>query len=372
MPLLKRCIVLFMLACMVSPAIAATDCHSEPSSSPSAYTHSLCALLQAANDEHANFHAALVVQHGQIVVEQYWDGDDRIPGDWFGHAATFDEQTLHDVRSISKSVVGLLTGIAIAQGKIQSVDQPISTWLGDHPAIQANPKLGAITLRHLLTMSSGLQWNEDAGFVLSQDQIRMEFSSDMVSYVLSRPMAFEPGSRYDYNSGNTALLGAILERATGVPFMQYAQAKLFQPLGIEHVEWTRGRKQQLLFHAGLRLTARDLAKIGALILAHGAYDGRTIVPASYLEDSLRPALQAEGKWQYGYTWRMADVSVDQRAVHWIGGMGNGGQRLIIVPALDAVIVLYAGRYNKPGAENYRASNVLFQQLIEVLAKEAKE
>jgi CubicO group peptidase (beta-lactamase class C family) len=321
----------------------------------------LCQIVESASHGANLLHSVVVEYQGQLVAERYFPGRDKIMGEFFGHETMFTPQTLHDMRSISKSVVSLLIGIAQQQGRIGSIDTAVLSFFSaaEVPPPPA-PGWERITLRHLLTMSSGLAWQEDGLF---GDQTRMEFSGDQAYYVLGRAVAQPPGARYLYTSGNTVLLGRVLERVTGMDLEEYARQVLFEPMGITDLEWRKGRDGRAFAHAGLRLRPRDLVKLGRLVLDGGRWHGRQIVPKAWVQDSTESHVSAELDWHYGYQWRVGDIVVGGTSWHWIGAFGNGGQRLFVVPALELSVAILAGRYDAPYPTNGRPSQELFQKIL---------
>lgn len=312
-------------------------------------------------------HAVLVEQRGQLLGEAYFTAEDKPSGDWVARSVAFDADTLHDMRSISKSVVALLVGIAHGQGKLDT-ERPVMDWFPEHAAL-ATPQRQAIRLQHLLTMTAGLEWNETAVSYanLNNSETRMAMSLDPVAYVLSREMVAEPGRRFEYSGGATLLLAEILERATGRPIDAYAREVLFLPLGIENFTWRRHALWgKPLPFSGLRLTPRSMIVVGRLALDQGTQGGRVVVPADWVAQMQQAHVAATGQGLgYGWQWWVGRIERGPAAgTRWFAGLGNGGQVLMVVPELDATIAVTAGRYNSPASS--RPSLAICRSVIDVL------
>jgi len=318
----------------------------------------LCALLDAPARDGANVHAIVVLRHGAVVAERYYTGRDR--SIWSLHASTvqFDASMRHDLRSVSKSVTSLLWGIAQGEGRMPPLDTPV---LDLYPELADLKSQGRdrITLRQLFTMSSGLAWEEPIRYGLGNDETGLYWRSSQARYLFDRPLA--PGKpAFNYNGGATAVIADILARRTGMPVDRYAQQKLFAPLGITQWEWQKDVRGRPMAFAGLRLRPRDLASIGQLVLQRGQWQGKQLIPAQWIAESLTPHVETGDGLQYGYQWWSGMVDAAGGKQRWHAGFGNGGQRLFIVPALDLVVVINAGGYDDAGSG--RHSSALFRSI----------
>jgi CubicO group peptidase (beta-lactamase class C family) len=314
----------------------------------------LCGIAARLKQAETNIHGVVIVRHGRLVFEQYFSGYDRPWGQGEGQR-DFDATTKHDMRSVSKSVVSLLAGIAIDRKLIAGADEPILKFFPDYSAVRS-PGWDTIMLRHLLTMSSGMQWDEARAWTdPKNDEPYLGSEADPVRYVLSKPIAAPPDTVWTYNGGGTDLLGNVIERVSGKPLEVFAREMLFAPLGIFDWEWMKYRNEKIAAAAGLRLRPRDAAKIGQLLLNKGDWNGRQIVSARWIEQSVTPRFQAiglfGGLFYYGQQWWMGRTLSGDKDVKWIAAQGLGGQRIVVIPELDLVMVTTAGLYSSPRQGN---------------------
>lgn len=308
----------------------------------------LCAALQRFARDPANLHALLVERHGRIVAEVYRSGPDESIYSMWRSTVAFGPETRHDVRSISKSVVSLLWGIAQGQGKTPPMDTGVLDLLPELADLR-NAGRERITLDHLMSMRSGLEWNESAKTygTLTSDETALYWKGDQARFLFDRRLASEPGTHYNYNGGHTAVIAELLSTRTRVPLVEFARQNLFQPLGITDWEWRSDLRGRPVSFAGLRLRPRDLAKIGRMVLDKGKWEGTQVVPAEWIVASLTPRILTGEGPGYAYQWWTGAVQASGHSYEWRAGFGNGGQRLFLVPALDLVVVFAAGEYNNP-------------------------
>lgn len=261
----------------------------------------------------------LIASGGRPVWTWHRDGTDR----------------MRAVYSITKSVLSLLVGIAREEGLLGDPDDPIGRYLSLPK--DADPRFHEIRIRHLLTMTSGLDWPD-----FDKPYWAMKRSGDGVRYVLSRPVAHAPGTVFAYNSGNSHLLAAMIAEAAGCSLLEYARERLFEPLGIKRVRWNalHGVHEG---GTGLHMHAEDLLKIGMLTLQEGLWEGRRIVPAEWIRESLRPASKGLALYRpqifgrYGYHWWLAEG--DGERPGYAFALGYSGQYLAVVPSLGLTAVL---------------------------------
>ncbi|GAA3021466.1 serine hydrolase [Streptosporangium longisporum] len=293
-------------------------------------------------DRVPGLHAVVVAHRGEVVLEHYGEGEDFRLGEPLGHVR-FTPDTLHDVRSVSKSVVGLLYGVALADGHVPEPREPLLRHFPEYPDLAEDPRRAALTVEHALTMTLGLEWDENVPYTSpANDELAMELAPDRYRYVLERPIVDEPGVRRSYCGGATALLARLIEKGTGSALADYARDRLFEPLGITRFAWTTGTDGTAIAAAGLRLTPRGLLAIGGLVLD----GGRDVVPASWLAAALRPRVRRDENSSYGYHWYTGEG--------WVGAFGNGGQRIHVAPPLDLVVAITAGEYDHPDQRTARA------------------
>jgi CubicO group peptidase (beta-lactamase class C family) len=310
----------------------------------------------------ANVHAVVVVRHGTLVYEAYFTGEDENWGRKLGRV-TYKADMVHDLRSVTKSLTSLVIGIAVDRGWIKDLDAPVLSFFPEYADLRT-PEKDRITLRHLLMMSTGLVWDEDTPYSdPDNDETQMYKAPDPYRYVLERPVGRPPGRVFNYVTGAPTLLGAVVHKVTGRQYDAVAREVLFDPLGISQVEWTYFDNGDLMAGGGLRLRPRDLAKIGQLVLAHGVWNGQQIVPAAWIEQSTAPRLNAYSMYFYGYQWWLGRSLLDGRQVDWIAGRGYGGQRLIIVPSEDVVMVVMAGHYDSSPLQEIAAVNLLNRNVL---------
>ncbi|MBR1287018.1 serine hydrolase [Bradyrhizobium sp. AUGA SZCCT0177] len=302
-----------------------------------------------------NLHGVVVVRRGRLVFERYFEGEDTARGNRPVGVVSFKPDTLHDLRSVSKSIVGLLYGIALAAGKVPAPEDRLMQSFPEYADLAADPARSRWTLHHVLSMTMGTDWNESMPYTNpANSETAMDMAPDRYRYILDRPIVTEPGQRWVYNGGATALLGRLIAKGTGKSLHAYAREALFDPLGIGPTDWHADNRGELIAASGIRMTPRDLARIGELTLRGGVWEGRSVVPAEWIARSTSPVVPIEEERKYGYQWYNLDFTMETPTMprsnqHLWNAAGNGGQRLTVFPGLDLVVASTAGNYNTKDA-----------------------
>jgi len=248
---------------------------------------------------------------------------------------------LHSMQSVSKTVTSVILGMAITRGDFKaSLDTPVLHYFDVSKVKNVDDRKKRLTLQNVLTMSTGLEWNEEnvAYDDPRSDSSLMEATDDWVQYVIDKPMAEEPGKHFNYSSGATELLAYIFKKETGQDIEEYGKKYLFEPLTIEYY-WKRTPLGVIDTEGGLYLRGEDLAKIGYLYLHGGMWNGKRIVSEDWVKQSLTPRLDAEYGMKYGYKWWLYPRKEPGHLV-WMC-LGFGGQRLMVFPD-EQLIVVFTG------------------------------
>jgi CubicO group peptidase (beta-lactamase class C family) len=262
----------------------------------------------------------MVVRHGKIVHEKYYHSN--------------NQNSPVVVYSITKSVVSALIGIALREHYLTGVDQKLCDIFPEYFTSVTDPRKKELTLKHLLTMTGGLEI-ADATFENWQQ------SRDWCEYVINRPLLNNPGEKFDYNSGLTHVLSGVLTRTTGMPTKAFADKFLFDPLGITGYTWYKDSNGFYLGGWGLRITPRDMAKLGYLYLMNGMYNGQQVVPREWVQESVSPHSCPEKTDAYGYCWWLDKLKdrIHDKEYNSFLALGYGGQFIWVVPELDIVTVI---------------------------------
>ncbi len=316
-----------------------------------------------------NIHSLVIIQNNELVQEEYFDG-------WSRHM-------LHPCHSATKSFVSALMGIAIDQGTIDSVDEEILPFFPEYPVVEnMDPVKNSITIENVLTMTAGLEWNEqnvpyvdnDGNWNLENDAVKMVLEEDdWVKFVLDRPMHTNPGEVHNYSSGFSMLLSGIMENTTNMSLEDYAETNLFGPLGITDWNWEMTPNGLNNGGGGLSLHPVNMAMFGYLCLKSGNLDDQQVVPSDWMEESTKKRVTIEdmkwplnGKFDYGYHWwRLNDsyfktlgfgVPVKVNDIYYAFGLG--GQMIFVIPHLDMVVTMTSWSPNEPWLQYSVLNSVL--------------
>ncbi|MEL6671193.1 MAG: serine hydrolase [Bacteroidota bacterium] len=275
----------------------------------------------------------LILKEGKLVWETYFGPQDGMQK--------------HDLRSATKSITALLVGIALEKGILQSVEDPIRTYLA--PTYHVPPAFDSVTIHHLLSMTAGLDCDDGDRSTKGQED-RMYRKKDWTQYFLNLSRTWPVGDSLRYCTGGVVALGEILRLASGREVSALAEEWLFAPLGITDYRWSRYDRDRKIDTGGhLYLRPIDLAKLGQLVLQEGVWQDQRLVSAAWVKRCLAWMHTWPNGVGYGYLWRTTDLPHPSGKVRVHYAQGNGGQVCFVVPEADMVVVFTGKNYNSPKA-----------------------
>ena len=293
-----------------------------------------------------DFRGMVVIKNNKLVIEYYY--------------TTFWRNQILDIRSAGKSITSLLLGVAIKEGLVQSLDQDVYSFFPKEKYPSMHKDYKKIKIKHLLDMSSGLDADSDDGQTPGHAGQWMG-KEEWVQYLLSIPLAEEPGKRWVYADINAALIGAIIEETSGMSLRDFAKEKVFGPLGIKEFYWYANAANQTVAAGNLYLSTLDFAKLGVLVTNKGKWGNEQIVQADYIERLLaRKVFDITDQFfladTYGMFWYKAQRTFNDKKIDYLFASGRGGNLLVVVPEENMVIALtstaYGPRYGHSRAYDF--------------------
>ena len=330
----------------------------------------------------------LVIRHGKIAYERYYGHDygriyskeastrgPLVVGDLTGPYNYFNDwwhpyyqdSDLHTMQSVTKTVVSVIVGIAVTRGDFPDLDTPVLDFFEPGSVAHVDARKRRMTIRHVLTMTTGLDWREDIPYTDPENSwSELQSSNDWVQFTIDRAMIREPGEAFVYNSGATLVLGHIFNVATGVDLEEYAVRYLFRPLGIDEYFWKRTMSGIVDTQEGLYVSSRDIAKILYLFTRNGMWEGRQVVSEQWIDNSVAPFVPAseDGSWKYGYKWWLPHYQYRGEDRVALAGSGFGGQIPVALPELDLVFI-FTGWNTLPDRPRL-STNVAIKRVLEAV------
>jgi CubicO group peptidase (beta-lactamase class C family) len=288
-----------------------------------------------------NIHGILIIRNENLVLEEYF------PGDAFsGSYTVFDWNVLHFQASCTKSIASALIGIAFDKGYLNDLNAKLYGFFLEYTNINWSNEKQQITLKHLLTMTAGLDWDEwSYSYTDSRNSaVQMYNSGDPIRFVLEVPMALEPGTTFRYNTGLSILLGGIIKNATSLPADQFAELYLFAPLGIQEYYWYFAPNSTVDTGGGLYLSPRNMAKFGQLYLNGGTWKGEQVISPGWVNEPVKQHISRSSRGGYGFQWWTEQHLWNGNIIHSFSAKGWGGQYIYVFPDLAMVVVFTGGNY----------------------------
>ena len=331
--------LLFVSACAPAPAREAAGLPRSTPEREGISSAAVLAFVEAADREVDQMHGFVLVRHGRVVAEGWW--------------SPYDARTPHVLYSLSKSFTSTAVGLAVAEGKLSLDDEVLKFFPEDAPA-EPSPNLRSMRVRDLLRMSTGNQTEAPILDWDGKDPSMREAS--WVRRFLAHPVPFKPGTHFLYNSPATYMLSAIVQKVTGATVLEYLRPRLFDPLGFDNPAWVASPQGVTAGAYGLSLRTEEIARFGQLYLQKGVWQGRQLVPASWVEEATARQTSngsaPRSDWDQGYGYQF------WRSRHGWRGDGAFGQFCLVVPELDAVVAINSGT-----RDMQRVMNLVWDKLL---------
>jgi len=321
----------------------------------SQYLNSLINCIYA--NKYDQVHSILIYKDDMLVFEEYMEGN-KYKWDgkyYYGDRIKWHKDSLHMIMSCTKSVTSAIVGIAVDKGFFQ-VEESIFKYLPDHQQYKTGGK-DDITIEHLLTMTSGLEWDEWSGAhgttANDIDRVYIECQDDPLACILEKEITSAPGEEFTYSGGNMIILGEVLKNAVGTNILDFSKQHLFTPLGIDSIYWYQFSNGVFACDGSIMLTPRDMLKIGITYLNEGVWNGQRIISKGWIEKSkttyknnkgINVPLDDTGKNNYAYTWWLNEVSGGGKKAGIFQASGWGGQEIVVIPEYNIVVVFTGGNY----------------------------
>ncbi len=310
------------------------------------------------NGEFGKFDALVIVKDGKIILDEYENG--------------YNSKKVHEIASITKSITSLLIGMAKDKGEIKSEEEKIINYFNGYKIQNLDERKKAITIKDILTMRSGFNWNEwTTPMDKNNPLMKMYNNSSWIKTSINANMAYDPGTVFQYNSGGVILLDHIINSSTGMSSTKYAQKYLFEPLGIKEYFWSK----EIMFFGGttntgggLNLRPRDLAKIGQMVLNKGKWNGKQIVSEEWLNESFKQHVELVNlgimRSGYGYLWYIFPENMNTWGDNSIYACcGAGGQYMFIIPKYNTIVVTTANEFDDHSAILNGATEILYNYIL---------
>jgi CubicO group peptidase (beta-lactamase class C family) len=340
--------------------------------------------------QYGNIDSVLILRHGQVAFDHTYTHDYRTiyaeadkkaqtwshvdpggPYNYFNpwwHPYLRNAGTLHTEQSVTKTVLSMAIGVATTRGEFPSLDTPVLKFFDESKVANIDDRKRHLTLRNLITMTVGMQWNDELPYSDPNNMTTvMEESRDWVKTFIDQPMQEEPGTKFYYNDGAPEALAYIFRKATGQDVEEYTAQHLFAPLGITNWYWKRIPNGLPDTEGGLYLDRHDLAKLMQLFQHDGVWSGQRIVSSDWVKASITPHVTVSEKSgvKYGYLWWLYPYGKDNSELSF-GGSGYGGQLPVVLPAEDIVIVVNA--WNIDNHKGLRTSEIISRVLSSIPQK----